>query len=121
MMGVSLLIGTFAKIFGIVGGNNGYEDLPKISLVILSCVIAPISEEIYFRLGLSSLSSTSPNIIEDVVSACVFSLFHLSLLHSPYYFILSLLCVYGVRKYENLWVSIIIHTILNLIMVSLLV
>lgn len=117
MMGMSFLIGLTSKLFNIVSSNNSVQGLPTWFLIILTCIIAPISEEIFFRAALSSVSSEQKNASEDLLAAFLFSAFHFSILHFPYYLVLSLICTYGVRRYGSLWISIIIHAVLNLIMV----
>lgn len=95
--------------------------LPKNKLFLSAClgilangIIAPVTEELYFRGFLLPKIKLSPN-MAVVISAVLFSLYHF---FSPWYFLsrvlMTLPIYYWVMKRKNIRFSIIAHIIANL-------
>lgn len=101
--------------------NIDYSVLSKDKLIFATCfgifangIIAPITEEVYFRGYLLPRINLSPN-LAVLVNAALFSAYHL---FSPWYFLSRLLMTlpiyYWVVKRKNMRFSLIAHMIANI-------
>jgi membrane protease YdiL (CAAX protease family) len=97
--------------------NNSTE---LISVFIMIVIIAPIIEEILFRgLIYRVFKGILGPFFAAVLSSVLFSFVHLNLLSFPYLFIFGIiLCVYY-EKENTIIIPILIHSIFNLIMFTL--
>ena len=101
--------------------NVNYSTLPKDKLIFAACfsifangIIAPVTEEVYFRGYLLPRINLSPN-LAILVNAVLFSVYHF---FSPWYFFSRLLMTlpiyYWVVRKKNMRFSLIAHMIANL-------
>ncbi len=117
-VGIMVLMSALTKIvrihFGIGSETYDFEHISIVILFFLLCVITPVSEEVYYRFALSSLSNDKNDII-DIFSVIAFSVSHFSLINAPFYIVLSALSLKIDRRYQSVIPSIMLHAIMNLI------
>lgn len=100
--------------------NMDFSSTPKDLLIFVACfailtngIIAPVTEELYFRGYLLPRINLSP-IMAVITNAVLFSLYHF---FSPWYFLSRVLMMiplyYWVMKRKNMRFSIIAHVIAN--------
>ena len=110
---------SFTVFFNLLTILNGKVISNKYSIYILiisTCIIGPILEEIIFRkLLCDSLSKFNDKKNTILISSLIFSAMHLDLIKSSYAFIVGL--IYGTlyQKNKNIIHSIVAHTTSNLI------
>lgn len=96
---------------------SGQSD--TVSMFLYSAVLAPLSEEIFFRGYLLRSLKPYGKRFAIVASAALFGLFHGNLLQTPYAFAVGLLLGYVTVEYSIFW-AVGIHVFNNLVLADLL-
>ncbi|MFH1715598.1 MAG: CPBP family intramembrane glutamic endopeptidase [Elusimicrobiota bacterium] len=98
------------------------EDESKVnilSLIIFSCIVGPVTEEIFFRgMIYPFLRKRSGIVLAAILSSLCFALMHFNIIIAPIIFITGLLFVYLYEKSGSLAPGIFIHILHNTVMVS---
>ena len=91
-----------------------------ISLAVTAMIIAPLAEEIIFRLILFESLAETRTSSPAIITALLFAVMHQVPVQIPALFLLGLVLQYVRSKYQNLWPSIILHSAFNGISILLL-
>ena len=94
----------------------GLDDSLTVIMGIYAVILAPICEELIFRgVTFSAAKKVMPYYLAIVVQAILFGAFHMNAIQGCYAFVLGLGMGYVMHLYNNIFVTIIIHMIFNLI------
>ena len=91
-----------------------------ISLAVTALIIAPLAEEIIFRLILFESLSATRTSSPAIITALIFAVMHQTPVQIPALFLLGLVLQYVRSKYQSLWPSIMLHSAFNGISILLL-
>lgn len=115
------LISLLAKTFGsqnlprvleeMLAGTTGWRAAIVVSVI---AVLGPIAEELFFRAGMfAPLYSSGRFWLGALLSSALFSLAHMNLLLSPYYFVLGIVLCGVFAATRNLVAPMVAHITLN--------
>lgn len=93
--------------------NDAIGVMPLSVVVLGACVLGPICEEVLFRFFIGGRLSRYGQAPAAVVSALLFALFHANLSQFFYAFALGILLAYAYFRTGRLWVSCLLHMLLN--------
>lgn len=94
----------------------GLDDSLTLIMGIYAVILAPICEELIFRgVTFSAARKVMPYYLAIVVQAILFGAFHMNAIQGCYAFVLGVGMGYVMYLYNNIFVTIIIHIIFNLI------
>ena len=94
----------------------GLDDSLTLIMGIYAVILAPICEELIFRgVTFSAAKKVMPYYLAIIVQAILFGAFHMNAIQGCYAFVLGLGMGYVMHLYNNIFVTIIIHMIFNLI------
>ena len=94
----------------------GLDDSIGVIMGIYAVVLAPICEELIFRgVTFSAAKKIMPYYLAIIVQALLFGAFHMNAIQGCYAFVLGLGMGYVMHLYNNLYITIIIHMLFNLI------
>jgi hypothetical protein len=83
-------------------------------MLLYSCIMAPISEELIFRgITLRQFNKCLPFWLANILQALCFGIFHLNLIQGAYAFALALILGYVCKKSSNLCCSMLLHMLFN--------
>lgn len=82
--------------------------------VLLTCIIAPISEELIFRgLVLGYGKKALPFLWVNIIQALMFGIYHMNFVQGTYAFFLGLILGLVAMKYKSIIASIFLHMVIN--------
>ena len=88
-------------------------DLSPLPLFLLTVVLAPIFEELFFRKFLIDRIVRYGELPAILISGFLFGLFHGNLQQAPYAILLGFVFAFAYVKSGKLWYSILLHAMLN--------
>ena len=96
--------------------NNNKMFLPPLAMRLLSYgILAPVGEEFLFRgVIFGRLSKIMPWFVAALLSAILFALYHGNLPQGIYAFIMGLIFAFAMKKTDNMYVPMILHSAANL-------
>lgn len=128
-MGISISIGIIVSLLNeglsFFGWSMSTPDFSlqtdysyNLILLVSTCVIAPIFEELLFRGLILQTLRRHGNVFAIVVTSLLFALMHGNIPQAVPVFFLSLVLCFAVIKTESLWTGVAIHFLNNAISVS---
>ncbi|MCF7855280.1 MAG: CPBP family intramembrane metalloprotease [Candidatus Pacebacteria bacterium] len=87
--------------------------LTLISVTVVGVLIAPVAEEVLFRLVLYECLLRSPLVAPGVVTSMLFALLHETPVQMPALFVLGMVLQYARRRTGTLWAPIVLHAMYN--------
>ncbi len=91
------------------------EDI-SVMMAVYAVILGPVVEELIFRgVTLSAANKVMPYYFAIVVQALLFGAFHMNAIQSCYAFVLGLGLGYIMYLYDNIWLTIIIHILYNIV------
>ncbi len=87
---------------------------PSVMLILYVTLLAPIIEELIFRLGIMWLAGKwLPFAVANVIQAALFGLYHMNLVQSVYAFLLGMIIGYAVHKTGDVRYGMLLHIAIN--------
>ncbi|MBQ6463630.1 MAG: CPBP family intramembrane metalloprotease [Pseudobutyrivibrio sp.] len=96
--------------------NAGLDDEISVLMGIYAVILGPIVEEFIFRgITFSAAKKVMPYYLAIIVQAILFGAFHMNAIQGCYAFVLGLGLGYIMHLYDNIWVTIMVHILYNLV------
>jgi len=88
--------------------------------IIITCIVAPITEEIIFRLTINEAikALSIPAIFSAILTATIFATIHFSITAFPALFMLGIILQYLRSKHHSLWPTIFLHAFSNSVSIA---
>ncbi len=121
--GASILV-SFMHIDNILGSYSAVEEVVYQSstawIIVSTVFIAPILEELIFRLLIFGLLRIKLNFwVSALISSALFGFYHLNLMQGVYAFIVGVLFCYLNEKFQNITSTMVCHMAANSFMLLL--
>lgn len=96
--------------------SAGISNEMTVAMTLYTIVLGPVCEELLFRgITFSASRKVMPYYFAILVQAIMFGAFHMNKLQGLYAFVLGLGLGYIMYLYDNLWITIAIHMLYNLL------